>query len=311
MRSRWKAALVAGAALALMATAVPVMAGIPDVTNSFYVPQSGTPDPFPADGNAPAVETEGTLATRFFRMCPNNDGGSSLPQNARVKITVRDINNMPIPNIAAADIYVMFNGGTPLQGFSGTGADSIIANTQYNPAHAVAGGGTFPCPNVFILTADRPTNSAGQTYITFGGSDPAVPGQFLRNANRKWGHYDSDLKVMVLGFQLSGRLTSASANGTYSLRIKNYDWHPVAGLNTTMNVGETINLSDINPITPTGASPPGTLWWKDFDSSGAVNLPDTNAIRAHASHNCGQGCNSVTGLGCLNTSGGPTLDPHP
>jgi len=308
----FKVAKLGIAFAAVLAWTVPAAyAGIPDVTNSFYVPQSGTPDPWVASGNAPSVEVEGTLATRFFRMCPNNDGGTSLPQNARIKITVRDVNNQPIPNIAAADIYILFNGGTPLQGFTGTGADSIIANTQYNPALPVQGGGTFACPNVNILTADRATNSAGQTYLTFGGSDPNTPGLFLRNSNRKWGHYDSDLKVMVLGFQLSGRLTSASANGTYALRIKNYDWHTSFGLNTTMNQGETVSLSDISPIVTGGATPPGTLWWKDFDSSGTVNSPDTAAVRGHAAHNCGQGCNSVTGLGCLNTSGGPTLDPHP
>jgi len=310
----FKVAKLGIAFAAVLAWTVPAAyAGIPDVTNSFYVPQSGTPDPFPADGNAPAVETEGTLATRFFRMCPNNDGGTSLPQNARIKITVRDINNMPIPNIAAADIYIMFNGGTPLQGFSGTGADSIIANTQYNSAHVVVGGGTYPCPNVTILTADRPTNSAGQTYLTFGGANPAVPGQFLRNPNRKWGHYDSDLRVMVLGFQLSGRLTSASANGTYALRIKSYDWSPVQGLNTTVNVGETISSTDLNSVVPAGASPPGTVWWKDFDHSGSVNSPDTNSIRNHITHNCGQGCKSDDGTACQPTSipvAGPTLDPH-
>jgi len=284
MRSRWKAALVAGAALALMATAVPVMAGIPDVTNSFYVPQSGTPDPFfPAPGvggapSAPSVEVEGLAAIANFRMCPNNDGGSSLPLNARIKITLRDVNNQPIPNVAAADICILFNGGTTLQGFSGTGADSIIANSTWNTAAL--------CPDVRCVFADRPTNSAGQTYITFGGSDPNIPGQYLRNANRKWGHYDTVLPVYALGFQLSGRLTSASANGTYTLQIKSYDWSPVLGLNATQGVGESVTSTDINSVVVGSVVPPGLAYWKDFNSSGAINSPDVNSIRAHSGHDC-------------------------
>ncbi|HEU4725587.1 MAG TPA: hypothetical protein VFU59_09870, partial [Candidatus Eisenbacteria bacterium] len=48
-------------------------AGIPDVSQSFYVPQTGTV----------ATPTEGTVAIRNFRMCPNNDGLTNLPNNAR------------------------------------------------------------------------------------------------------------------------------------------------------------------------------------------------------------------------------------
>ena len=278
MRSRWKAALLAGAALALMAAAIPAVAGIPDLNFSYYVPQSGTPDPFSASGDAPTVETEGAAAIANFRMCPNNEGGTSLPLNARIKVSVRDINNMPIPNIAAADICILFNGGTPLQGFTGTGADSVIANSQYNF--------TPLCPDVKCLFADRPTNSLGLTYITFGGADPAVPGQYLRNANRKWGHYDIELPVYVLGYKLSGRFTSASSNGTYVLRIKNYDWNTQQGLNTTNNVGETVTSIDVNSVTVGSVNPPNTAYWKDFNSSGAINSPDVNAVRSHVGHNC-------------------------
>ena len=266
MRSRWKAVLLAGASLALMAAAVPVMAGIPDVTNSFYVPQSGTV----------AAPAEGTLATRFFRMCPNNDGGSSLPSNARVKVTVRDVNNNPIPNIAAADICVLFNGGTAAQGFSGTGADSVIANSTWNTAPL--------CPDLRCVAADAPTDVNGTTYITFGGADVNTPGVYLRNGNRKWGHYDSSLPVYVLGFQLSGRLTSASANGTYTLRIKNFDW--TGGLTAAANAGELINVADANGIANGFNINNAVSYWKDFDSSGIVNVTDGNSIVGHILHDC-------------------------
>jgi len=277
----FKVAKLGIALAAVLAWTVPAAyAGIPDVTNSYYVPQSGTPDPFPASGDAPAVETEGAAAIANFRMCPNNEGGTSLPLNARIKVTVRDVNNMPIPNIAAADICILFNGGTPVQGFTGTGADSVIANSTYNQ--------TPLCPDVRCLFADRPTNSLGQTYITFSGADPLVPGQAASptNRNRKWGHYDSVLPVYVLGYQLSGRFTSASANGTYTLRIKSYDWNSLQGLNTTLNVGETVSSIDINSVVVGSVVPPGTAYWKDFNSSGAINSPDVNAVRAHSTHNC-------------------------
>jgi hypothetical protein len=275
----FKVAKLGIAFAAVLAWTVPAAyAGIPDANNSYYVPQSGTPDPFPASGDAPAVETEGAAAVANFRMCPNNEGGTSLPLNARIKVTLRDVNNMPIPNVAAADICILFNGGTPVQGFSGTGADSVIANSTFN---------TSPlCPDVRCVFADRPTNSAGQTYITFGGADPVTPGQYLRNANRKWGHYDTKLPVYALGFELSGRFISASANGTYTLRIKNYDWNSLQGLNTVPNVGAVVSSIDINSVVVGSVNPPNTAYWKDFNSSGAINSPDVNVVRAHSTHNC-------------------------
>lgn len=267
MRSRWKAVLVAGASLALMAAAVPVMAGIPEVANSYYVPQSqlGT------------TTSEGTAAIRFFRMCPNNDGGVSLPQNARIKVVVKDINNNPIPNIAAADICVLLNGGTAAQGFSGSGADSVIANSQWNS--------TPLCPDVRCVAADAPTDINGSTFITFGGADVNTPGIYVRSSNRKWGHYDTELPVYVLGFKLSGRLTSASANGTYTLRVKNYDWS--SGLAATMNVGETVTSLDYNGVSGFLGVNNTLSYWKDFDSSGSVNSTDFNSINLHVGHNCG------------------------
>jgi hypothetical protein len=255
---------------AVLAWIVPAAyAGVPDLANSFYVPQAGTTTT-PAEGSGP------TGAIRFFRMCPNNDGGSSVGSNSRIKVVVKDVNNNPIPNIAAADICILFNGGTSAQGFSGSGADSIIANSQWNS--------TPLCPDVRCVAADAPTDANGVAYITFGGADVATPGVFLRNSNRKWGHYDTALPVFCLGFQLSGRLTSASANGTYTLRIKNYDH--LNGLTASSNVGETVTSADFNPIA-NGIGVNNILsYWRDFDSSGSVATADFNAINAHVGHNC-------------------------
>lgn len=266
MPNRWKAALIAGTVLAMVVAAMPAVAGIPDVTNSFFVPQTGTV----------ATPTEGTVAARLFRMCPNNDGGASLPNNARIKVVVRDINNNAIPNVPAADICVLFNGGTPAQGFSGVGADSVIANSQWNPAPL--------CPDVRCVAADAPTDATGTTYITFTGSDVATPGVGVRNGNRKWGHYDTTLPVYVLGFQLQGRLTTGSANGTYTLRVKNFDL--TGGLTAAFNQGEVVSLADFNGIALGQGVNNAVSYWRDFDSSGAVALADLNIILAHLNHDC-------------------------
>ena len=267
MRNRWKAALVAGASLAIMVAAIPVMAGIPDVTNSFFVPQSGTT-------TAPA---EGTAATRFFRMCPNNDAGSSLPNSARIKLVIKDVNNNPIPNIAAADMCVLFNGGTAAQGFSGSGADSVISNSTWN--------GTPLCPDIRCVAADAPTDVNGVAYITFGGADVNVPGVYLRSGNRKWGHYDTTLPVLALGFQIKGKLTSASALDTYTLRIKSFDW--TGGLTAVANQGEAVTGTDFNGVANGIGVNNAISYWKDFDYSGSVTATDFNTINAHVGHNCG------------------------
>jgi hypothetical protein len=274
MRSRWKAVLVAGASLALMVAAVPVMAGIPDLAASFYVPQSGTT----------TSPSEGTTASRFFRMCPNNDGfvlgkGASLPNSARIKVVIRDVNNNPIPNIAAADICVLFNGGTAAQGFTGSGADSVIANSTWNSSPL--------CPDVRCVAADAPTDVNGVTYITFAGADVNTPGvstALTRNANRKWGHYDTAMPVFCLGFQLSGRNTSASANGTYVLRVKNFDW--TGGLAALANQGETVTSADFNGVANGIGVSNAISYWRDFDYSGSVQTADFNAVNAHVGDNC-------------------------
>jgi hypothetical protein len=266
-----KVAKLGTAIAAVLAWIVPAAyAGVPDVTNSFYVPQVG----------AVATPTEGTTATRLFRMCPNNDGGSSLPNSARVKVVVRDVNGNGIPGVAAADICVLYNGGTPAQSFSGVGADSVISNSQFNP--------TPLCPDLRCVAADAPTDATGTTYITFTGADVATPGVGLaypaNNRNRKWGHYDTELPVYVLGFKLSGRLTTGSANGTYALRIKNIDW--TGGLGTTLNQGEAVTVTDFNGIANGIGINNAISYWKDFDSLSGVTATDLNIITSHLNHDC-------------------------
>ena len=111
---------------------------------SYYVPQVG-PVGTPAEGMA---------AIALFKACPNNDGGTSLPNSARVKVVVLDGTFAPIPGVAAADICLLFNGGTPAQGFSGIGADSVIANSTWNQNPL--------CPDVRCVFADAPTDAGAQ-----------------------------------------------------------------------------------------------------------------------------------------------------
>ena len=264
----FKVAKLGIAFAAVLAMIVPAAshAGIPDLNASFYVPQTGTT----------AAPTEGTLATRFFRGCPNNDGGASLPNNARIKVVVKDVNNNPIPNIAAADICVLFNGGTTAQGFSGSGADSVISNSTWNSSPL--------CPDVRCVAADAPTDANGVAYITFTGGDPNNPGVALRSGNRKWGHYDTTLPVYVLGFQLSGRLTSVAAANSYTLRIKSFDW--TGGLTAAANQGETVTAADFNGVANGINVNNAISYWRDFDYSGSVTTTDFNTIAAHTGHNC-------------------------
>ena len=245
-------------------------AGVPDITKSFFVPQA----------TVSGLTVEGTAATTNFRMCPNNDGGASLFGSSRLKVTLLDINGNGIPGVAAADICVLFNGGTAAQGFSGIGADSVISNSAYNI--------TPLCPDLRCVTADAATDANGETSITFAGADPLVPGVTLRNPNRKWGHYDTELPVYALGFKLSGKLTSGSAIGTYALRIKNFDStggllgvHP-----TDDNVGVWVDPGDFNVIANGIGVSSVFSYWRDFDSDGDVGVTDFNMITAHAGHNC-------------------------
>ncbi len=283
MPDRLKLASAAVVVLVAFALPGPASAGVPDLTLSFYVPQAGDPDPAGlAPGIHPfqtAVLTEGTNAARLFRMCPNNDGGTSLPNNSRVKVVLRDANGNPIPNVPAADICILLNGGTTAQGFSGVGADSVIANSQWNP--------TPLCPDARCISADGPTNGGGVTFITFTGSSPTSRGIGIRDPNRKWGHYDTELPVYAMGFKIAGRITTGSANGTYVLRIKSIDW--TGGLGALANQGETITVNDLNGIANTIGVNNAISYWKDFDYTGAVAVGDLNLVINHLNHDCDTG----------------------
>ncbi|TMQ56524.1 MAG: hypothetical protein E6K76_12475, partial [Candidatus Eisenbacteria bacterium] len=130
------------------------------------------------------------MAINQMIMCPNNDVTGLRSNNARLKVVVKASDGSPIANIPAADVCVMFNGGTPVQGFSGVGDDSIIANDQLN---GPASGRN--CPNVRCIPADAPTDASGTTYITFAGSTPGSPGVSTRDPLRKWGGWAGNLPV--------------------------------------------------------------------------------------------------------------------
>ena len=200
----------------------------PDVSQSFFVPQVGPT----------STPTEGQSAIALLRACPNNDGGTSLPNSARVKVVLRSEGGTGIAGVQPQDIYVLFNGGTTAQGFYGTGADSVIANSTWNQNPL--------CPDVRVLTADAPTDASGVTYITFTGSTPGSPGVGTRDPNRKWGHYDSKLPVYALGTELQGRLTSDPGSDPYVLRVKNFDVS--GGLAAVMNQGEAVTTVDLNTV---------------------------------------------------------------
>jgi hypothetical protein len=252
-----------GAFLVAILASASAAADVPSTTLSYYVPQAGPV----------ASPVEGQSAITFFRMCPNNDGGTSLPNSARIKVVVRNAANLPIVGVAAQDVGVLLNGGTALQGFSGVGADSVISNSQFNPL----------CPDVRWIHADAPTDAAGETYITFTGANVTAPGVGLRDVSRKWGHYDSELPVYVVGFKFHGRLTSASANDTYTLRIKNLDW--TGGLGAAPG-GEAVTVTDFNGISNTIGIDTAWSYWKDFDSAGGVAVGDLNLMTNHLTHDC-------------------------
>jgi len=265
-----KVAKLGIAIAAVLAWIVPAAyAGVPDVALSFYVPQGGSV----------GTPTEGAAALQFFRVCPNNDA-VSVAAHARIKVVVRDVNGNGIANIAAADICILFNGGTTIQGFSGVGADSVIANQRWAPV--------AQCPDVRCVQADAPTDANGTTFITFLGANALNPGVGVRDPLRKWGHYDSELPVFVLGFKLSGRLTTASANGTYTLRVKNFDISQPSGLLNQLNLSEVVNQQDVNQFAPNFGNLPGNIqkYWCDFNNDNLVNQTDVNAMAPHVGHDC-------------------------
>jgi len=252
---------LAGWLITLTVVGPPARADVPSTTNSYFVPNAGPVD----------TPLEGAAAVTFFRTCPNND---ALTNNARIKVVVRNAANLPITGIAAEDIGFLLNGGTPEQGFNGVGADSVIANSQFNPL----------CPDLRFVTADAQTGLDGTTYVTFTGATAGSPGVGTRSGLRKWGHYDTVIPVYVLGFQLQGRLTTASANGTYTLQLKNLD--TTGGLGATLDQGEVVSATDFNAIANGIGVSNAVSFWRDFDSSGSVAAADFNLISQHVGHNC-------------------------
>jgi hypothetical protein len=272
-----------GSVLALSLFAGPVTAGLPDLTLSYFVPQAGslaTPCEG-VTGNCTAVAaadfsyslTIGGGAIGTFRACPNNDGNQVLRNNARIKVVLRASDGTPIAGVNSADICVLINGGTAAQGFSGAGADSIIANSTWNVDPR--------CPDVRCIPADSPTDANGVTFITLRGSVPGSPGVSIRDPNRKWGHFDSDMPVFVLGYKLLGRLTSTSPNGSYTLGIKNFDM--VGGLEASLDEGEVVSGTDLTAIFRDMAT---YSFSRDFDNNGIMSAIDLNFILAHMNHDC-------------------------
>jgi hypothetical protein len=239
-------------------------ADVPYTAHCYYVVQAGPVD----------APVEGERAIRYLRACPNNDGGSSLPNNVRIKVVVRNAARLPIAGIAAADVGALLNGGTHAQGFSGMGADSIVSNSQFNPL----------CPDLRWITADNGTDADGVATITLAGASASESGVAVRDPSRKWGHYDSKIPIYVVGFEMSGRLTSEAPNGSYTLQIKNFDH--TGGLGTEMNQGEAVTSADFNAIANNIGVNNALTWWRDFDSTGGIASSDFNLIAAHVTHDC-------------------------
>jgi len=227
-----------------------------DPTQSFFVPQAGV---------SYATPLEGSAAIRYFRACPNNDQGSSLPLNARVKVVARDTNGNVMP-VAADDMAILINGHPT---FSGMGADEIVASYYFNQL--------TNCPDLRRIPADHDTDPNGVAYITLTG----IHG--MRDSMRKWGQFDSEMPIYVLGVRLAGRLTTASANGTYNLNVRNFD--SVGGLSTALNEGERVNNLDVDAAAmdiTTGIY----SYRRDFDADGVNYLSDYDMVSAHANHQC-------------------------
>jgi hypothetical protein len=91
--------------------------------------------------------------------------------------------------------------------------------------------------------------------------------------------------VYALGVKLQGRATSGSANGSYVLEIKNFDFEGGLG----QSPGEAVSSTDFNSLAAhlnENDSQDPKNWWRDFDSSGAVTTVDYNMLNAHMNHNC-------------------------
>ena len=222
-----------------------------------------------------ATPIVGEAAQQFFHACPNNHGGSSLPNNVRIKVVLKDSSGQPAFTTKNM-ICIQFRGGPQAQGFTtGNGADSIIANSQWNQSPL--------CPNVRCLEADA-NPAGGVAYITFAGGNPLSPGTELRDPCRKWGHYDSSIPVYVNGVEIQGRLDEQSANGTYVLRIKNVDHS--GGLTAIMNQGEAVTAADFNAVYNGQGIHNAVSFWRDFNWDLTVGIVDLNMVMAHLNHDC-------------------------
>jgi hypothetical protein len=240
---------------------VPTSSVIVNPTNSYFVPQAGTT----------LSPIEGPSAIAFATTCPNND---LLANNARIKIVLRNSSNAPLVGVAAADIYASLNGGPVSQGFNGSGDDTLMASSAWQP---LAG-----CPNTRRIIADAATDAAGVTYITWKGSTPGQPGVATRDRNRKWGLFAGDIPVYALGIQLQGRITSASPNGTYTAHVKNVDvFDP-----ETLNQGETVNAFDFNIVNANFSASHAYRYDLDFNNNGVVDINDLNLLKVHMRHTC-------------------------
>lgn len=233
---------------------------IPSQIESYFVPQAGSS----------LSPIEGAAALQYFRACPNNDQGASLPNGVRIKVVLKDSSGQPMVGIAAADIGALFNGGTPAQLFSGLGADSVIANSMWNYSPL--------CPDVRMLNPADPSDGNGIAYIYLTGAN----GQ--RYAYWKWGHYDSRIPVYAAGVSIEGRLTSSAPPGTYELIIKNFDL--TGGLTAAFNQGETVSLADYNAVSFGQGQNNALSFWRDLNWNGAVDLGDLNILLPHLGHDC-------------------------
>lgn len=269
-------ALFFSVTLSLLGAPSSTMAQV-STANSYFAPEAGSL----------SAPTLGNAAIKFFRTCPNNDGGASLPNRARIKIVLLDALSGGVMGLIP---YIKVNGGTPAQGFSGNGADSMIANDVWNVSP--------PCPNLDrmdssvphyrYIDADGATDGGGVTYITFTG----VGG--VRDPNRKWGHYASRIPVYVLDGgvekEIQGRLLESDPSTGYTFQIKNMDW--TGGLGTFLNQGEVVTASDFNGISNGIGIDNVISFWKDLDWSAtatphtAVTVTDLNIIIGHLNHDC-------------------------
>src|SRR4051794_19197665 len=92
------ATIILSIQLGLVAWSGSSLGAVPDLTQSYYVPQAGPM-------TSPVV---GIDALRSFRLCPNNDGTQSLPNSARIKIVIRNAAGGPISGIPREDFAAAF-----------------------------------------------------------------------------------------------------------------------------------------------------------------------------------------------------------